>query len=146
MTQEQISALVKKQRAYYNTGATLNVDFRIEMLKKLYASVKKHQDDITDALTADLGKSEYEGFMCEAGLVLTELSYLIRKTRKFAAERTVPTPLPQFASHSYVKPSLELSVSADDRAAGRCHCSRKYGGCQAQCLFSRYFCRDRNDS
>ncbi|MBQ2726641.1 MAG: aldehyde dehydrogenase [Clostridia bacterium] len=105
MTQEQISALVKKQRVYYNTGATLNVDFRIEMLKKLYASVKKHQDDITDALTADLGKSEFEGFMCEAGLVLTELSYLIRKTRKFAAERTVPTPLPQFASHSYVKPS-----------------------------------------
>ncbi|MBQ8512253.1 MAG: aldehyde dehydrogenase [Clostridia bacterium] len=105
MTKEQISALVQKQRNYFKTGATLSVDFRIAMLKKLYAAVKKYETEITDALTADLGKSEFEGFMCEAGLVLTEISYMIKHTRRFAGERTVPTPIAQFASRSYVKPS-----------------------------------------
>lgn len=102
MTIEQI---LEKQRAYYHTGATLPVSFRIRMLKKLYAAVKKYETEISDALTADLGKSAYEGFMCETGLVLSEISYMIRHTRHYAARHTVYTPLAQFASHSYTQAS-----------------------------------------
>lgn len=61
--------------------------------------------DISKALTADLGKSGYEGYMCEIGLVLSELGYLIRHTRRFAKRRHVPTPLAQFAASSYLSPS-----------------------------------------
>ena len=43
--------------------------------------------------------------MCESGLVLTEISHLIRHTRAYAREKTVPTPLAQFASRSYIKPT-----------------------------------------
>ena len=43
--------------------------------------------------------------MCETGLVLSELHYMIRHTRSFARERRVHTPLAQFASRSYQKPS-----------------------------------------
>ena len=43
--------------------------------------------------------------MCETGLVRTELSYMIRHTPRFAAEHWVHTPLAQFASRSYKKPS-----------------------------------------
>ncbi len=53
----------------------------------------------------DLGKSEYEGFMCEIGLVLGEISYMIRHTKRFAAKKYVYTPIPQFAAVSYKKPS-----------------------------------------
>ena len=73
------------------------------MLKKLYATVKKYEKDITDALTKDLGKSDFEGFMCEAGLTLTEISYMIHHVRKFAKKHIVYTPLAQFASVSYKK-------------------------------------------
>lgn len=104
MTNEEIQSLLEKQRAFYRSGATIPVKFRIEQLKKLYAAVKKYQMEINDALTADLGKSHYEGFMCESGLVLTEISYMIRHTRKFARKRTVPSPLAQFHSHSYKQP------------------------------------------
>ena len=104
MTKEQIQGLLEKQRAYYRSGATIPVKFRIEQLKKLYAAVKKYQTEINDALTADLGKSHYEGFMCESGLVLTEISYMIKHTRKFAKRKTVATPLAQFPSHSYKQP------------------------------------------
>ena len=104
MTSQEIKSLLEKQRTYYRSGATIPVKFRIEQLKKLYATVKKYQDEINDALTADLGKSHYEGFMCESGLVLTEISYMIKHTKKFAKRKTVMTPLAQFHSHSYKHP------------------------------------------
>lgn len=104
MTNEQITNLLEKQRTYYKSGATIPVSFRIEQLKKLYATVKKYEMEVNDALKADLGKSHYEGFMCEVGLVLSEISYMIRNTKKFAKRKTVYTPLAQFASHSFKQP------------------------------------------
>lgn len=104
MTAQEIQSLVEKQWNFYRSGATIPVEFRIEQLKKLYAVVTKYQTEINDALTADLGKSHYEGFMCESGLVLTEISYMIKHTRKFAKRKTVATPLAQFHSHSYKQP------------------------------------------
>ncbi len=104
MTENQISSLLEKQRTYYKSGATIPVKFRIEQLKKLYATVKKYETEVNDALESDLGKSHYEGFMCESGLVLSEISYMIRHTKRFAKRKTVYTPLAQFASHSFKQP------------------------------------------
>lgn len=104
MTDEQISALLKAQRGFYNTGATIPVEFRLEQLEKLYAAVKRHERDIGLALKADLGKSEYESFMCESGLALSEISYMLANTKRLARRRRVATPLSQFASASFVRP------------------------------------------
>ena len=105
MSTKNIEAILESQRKYFQSGATLSVEFRIEMLKRLYQTVKKYEAEIEEALTKDLGKSEFEGFMCEVGLVLTEISDMIKHTRKYAKEKTVWTPLAQFASRSYKKPS-----------------------------------------
>ena len=104
MTSEQISGILKKQKEFYKSGRTIPVKFRTEMLKKLYNTVKKYENEVNEALTADLGKSSYEGFMCESGLVLAEISYMIRHTKKFSRRKTVYTPLAQFASHSFTQP------------------------------------------
>ena len=104
MTSAEIQSLLERQRKYYKSGATIPVKFRVEQLKKLYAAIKKYETEVNDALTADLGKSHYEGFMCESGLVLSEISYMIRHTKKFAKRKTVYTPLAQFASHSFKQP------------------------------------------
>ena len=98
-----IDEILKKQKSFFESGATIPVKFRIEMLKKLYQTVKKYEKEITEALTKDLGKSKFEGFMCEAGFVLTEISYMIKHTKKFAKRKRVRTPLAQFASSSYKK-------------------------------------------
>ena len=104
MTGQEIRALLERQRAYYKSGVTLPVSFRIAQLKRLYEAVKAHQDEIHAALAADLGKSDYESFMCESGLALTEIRYLMRHTKKFAKRKRVRTPLAQFPSHSYKQP------------------------------------------
>ena len=100
-----IDEILESQRKFFHTGATLSVDFRIEMLKKLHAAVKKYEPEITEALKSDLGKSDFEGFMCETGLTLSEISYMIRHTRQFAAKRKVRTPLTNFAASSYKQPT-----------------------------------------
>ena len=100
-----IDQILTAQRSYFQTGATLPVKFRVDNLKKLYAAIRKYEKDIAAALKSDLGKSEYDGFMCEIGLTLTEATYMIKHTRKLAKKRRVATPLAQFASVSYQQPS-----------------------------------------
>lgn len=100
-----IHQLVERQRRFFQTGATLPVSFRVEMLKRLRDAVDRRQGDIAAALAADLGKSGYESFLCETGLVRSELNYMIRHAARLAGERTVPTPLAQFAARSFRKPS-----------------------------------------
>lgn len=105
MNTNTIDQILESQRTFFQRGTTLPISFRLEMLKRLYATVKKYENEIGQALRSDLGKCEFEGFMCETGLVLSEISYMIKHVRKFAASKKVPTPLAQFASTSYKKPS-----------------------------------------
>lgn len=42
--------------------------------------------------------------MCETGMVLSELSFMIRHTKKFARKHRVMTPLAQFHASSYQMP------------------------------------------
>ncbi len=104
MDSTQIDDTLQLQRDFYDNGATIPVSFREKQLKKLYQAVQKYRPQIEEALKKDLGKSSYESFMCEIGLVLSEISYMIRHVKKFSKRKTVYTPLAQFASHSYVQP------------------------------------------
>ena len=105
MELKEIKKVVEEQEKFFQSGITLPIQFRIESLKKLRAKIIEHESDISSALKSDLGKSDYESYMCEIGLVLSEISYMIKHTRKFAKEKRVHTPLAQFASRSYKKPS-----------------------------------------
>lgn len=110
MNEQEIHKIVKKQRAYFCSGATLSVDFRLAALKSLKAAIQKRQNEIHAALQADLGKSSFESYMCETGLTLSEISYMEKHTRSFAREKKVHTPLAQFHSRSFTKPSPYGSV------------------------------------
>ena len=95
MNEQEIHAIVKKQRAYFYTGATLNVDFRLAALKKLKTAIQKRQDEIHAAIQADLGKSAFESYMCETGLTLSEISYMLKHTRSVRpGEKRFPRPWP----------------------------------------------------
>ena len=105
MTEKEINDIVVRQRNYFQTGATLPVDMRIVGLRRLYAAVSQNEKEIQDALKKDLGKSGFESYMCETGLVLEEISYMLKHIRSFSREKRRRTPLAQFPSRSYQKPS-----------------------------------------
>ena len=100
-----LDKLLQSQRKFFQSGATLPVDFRIAMLAKLYQAVEHYEPQIASALHDDLGKSDFEGYMCETGLVKGELRYMMRHVRRFSAKHRVRTPLTQYAAASYQKPS-----------------------------------------
>ena len=62
-----IHEVVERQRAYFRTGATLDIDFRLTQLKKLKKAVLTHQDNLIQALRDDLGRSETEAYFCDIG-------------------------------------------------------------------------------
>ena len=97
-----IEKMIEKQRAYFATGATLPVSARIRALRRLYQTVKVYEPRINEALKKDLGKSPMESYMCETGMLLSEISYMIRHCRRFAMPRPVPTPPAQFHANSFV--------------------------------------------
>ena len=100
----EIEALVKKQKAYFEKGKTKNVSWRIGALQTLRRAILNHRDEIEAALQADLGKSAQESYMCEIGMVLSELNYMVKRLRRFAKNKRVPTPLAQFHSTSFTSP------------------------------------------
>ncbi len=102
---DEIKNLVESQRTFFASGKTLDVAFRRERLKALYRAISDNLALIHEALKKDLGKSESESYMCETGLVLSELSYMVRRIKKFSKPRRVRTPLAQSVSKSYRLPS-----------------------------------------
>lgn len=128
--------ILLKQRKYFLSGATLPVKKRIYALKSLYLAIKNHTDDIAKALACDLGKSPFESFMCETGMVLSEISHMLKHIKKYANNEKVRTPLAQFPAKSYIKKSpygcvlimspwnypfmLSVEPLVDALAAGNC--------------------------
>ena len=105
MTEQEIRCIVDGQRNFFLTCNTLDVEFRIQSLQKLKASILKYESEIHAAIQKDLGKSEFESYMCETGLTLSEITYMLKHIRSFSKEKRVHTPLAQFHSRSYRKPS-----------------------------------------
>ncbi len=124
------------QKKHFASGATLDLKTRRRYLEKLYTALVEREGQLNDALRADLGKSAYESYMCEVGMVRAEIAHLLKHLRGYAKEKRVKTPLAQFASRSYKKPSpygcvlvmspwnypvlLTLEPLADAIAAGNC--------------------------
>lgn len=105
MEKQEIQEIIQKQREYFETGETLPPSARKAALRKLYAGIEKKEKQLCAALKKDLGKSSSESYMCEIGLVKSEITYMLRHVDRFAKERRVPTPLAQYVSRSFEKPS-----------------------------------------
>ena len=99
---ERIRELVEKQRAFFATGVTRKVDWRVAQLKAFAAGLKKWEKPLCDALWADLHKCYEEAYMTEIGLVYAEIREAVRKTARWARRRSVPTPMTCLPSKGYV--------------------------------------------
>ena len=97
-----IPEIVEAQQLFFKSHATLNIDFRIQQLKKLKQCLSKYEHELLNALKVDLGKSEFEAFTSELGLAQKEISFHIRKLRNWAKPKKVSTPVFAFPSSSYI--------------------------------------------
>ena len=101
----QIEELVKRQQKLFGTGATLPIGMRVSSLKALRSGIQAYEREICDALASDLGKSASESYLCEVGLVLAEIGYMIRNVRRLARRRPAHTPLTHQVARCYEQAS-----------------------------------------
>ena len=104
MERDELKRILEKQRAFFATGVTLDPDYRTEALYNLRKTVLDCQGEIAAALREDLGKSEMESYMCETGMLLSEIDWQIRHVDRLSKNARKHTPLAQFAAKSYVHP------------------------------------------
>jgi aldehyde dehydrogenase (NAD+) len=91
-----------KMRDYFESGATRSYTFRKEQLKKLKQALIDHEQDIYDALYADLKKSKEESYASELGLLLAEINVALRNLRRWMQPQSAGTDLVNLPSRSKI--------------------------------------------
>src|SRR5690625_2882536 len=76
----------------------------MQSLKRLREVIKENEQNIMDALRADLNKSEFEAYSTEIGVVLNEIRFVKKHLRKWMQPKRVKTPMTHFGSSSRIYP------------------------------------------
>ncbi len=105
MNETIIQRIVDSQREFFYSGVTLDIGYRINALKKIKSYILHHETEISEAIKKDLGKSHFESYMCETGLVLSEISHMLKHIHSYVKDKRVRTPLAQFHAKSFQTPS-----------------------------------------
>ncbi len=96
------SDLLRRQRLFYVEHITRELPYRLAALDRLRESIVEHEELLTEALQKDLGKSAFESYSTEIGMLLHEISYMQRHLHKWVERRRVSTPLMLFGSRSSI--------------------------------------------
>ena len=110
-TKEEIHGLVLKQREFFLTGITLDVNFRISQLKRLKEMMLANSEKIEKALKEDLGRSDAEAYFCDIGSVVMEINEYIKGVKKWNKPERHASGLACFPSSTTKVYKLPYGVS-----------------------------------
>jgi aldehyde dehydrogenase (NAD+) len=96
------SAHADALRVYFETGATAPLSWRLSQLDALEHFLMEREQDIEDALRADLRKPPTEAFTAEAGIALTELRLTRKKLASWMKPQRVRTSKIAMPGRSYI--------------------------------------------
>lgn len=90
----------QEQQEFFDTGLTLDYNFRLEMLLRFKEMMNQNKDKIAQAMEADFGKAYFETYATEVLMIYDELNYMIKNLKKLMQDRSVSTSLVHFYSKS----------------------------------------------
>ena len=96
MIDKNYLTVFENQKVFYESNTTLDINYRINSLKKLKKEIQFFENDIIDALKKDLGKSLAESYMSEIGIIYNEINYVLKKINKWSKKRKVSSSLFNF--------------------------------------------------
>ena len=80
-TISNIKLIIDKQRDFFDSNSTRDIDFRIEQLKKFKKAIQDNEENIYAALNADFKKSKFESFATEIGVLYEEISCMLKSQK-----------------------------------------------------------------
>ena len=69
MGKEEIELILEEQRKFFASGKTLDINFRLENLRKLRSLILSHEEELSEALRKDFHKPHFEVLGTESGLL-----------------------------------------------------------------------------
>ncbi len=91
-SEKYILELVEKQKQFFATHRTKDVEFRLKQLRKFLVVIEKYESEINEALWQDLHKSPEETYLTEISVVIHEIKFHLRNLRHWAKTKRVSTP------------------------------------------------------
>ena len=101
-TAADIGRIVKAQREFFKSGATLDVKFREEMLRRLYSAMERWEERLAKALWEDMHKSYEEAYLTEFSIIKGEIKTHLKNVSRWAQMERTSTPLKLFPSRSCI--------------------------------------------
>ena len=99
---EHIKAVAAAQREFFHSGATLDIAFRKQMLRRLQKALCEWEKPLAEALYADLHKSYEEAYMTELSIVSGEIRNHLSNLSRWARRKRCSTPLKMMPSRSRI--------------------------------------------
>ncbi|SHR53991.1 aldehyde dehydrogenase [Mycobacteroides abscessus subsp. abscessus] len=99
---ENYDSLILKQKAFFRSGATKELSYRIQALEKLREAIRKNEQSLFHTLKEDLNKSEFEAYATEIGVVLEEIRFTLKHINDWVKPEKVKTPVSHIGSTSYI--------------------------------------------
>ena len=95
--------LVARLRQAFEGGRTRDPAWRAAQLDGLVRMLEAHESDFLQALEADLGKPQTEGWAHEIGYVIKHARWFKRRLRRLMRPRRVSTPMAVMPGRSWVQ-------------------------------------------
>lgn len=100
---EQDVAVVTGLREVFATGRTRDVSWRIEQLRGIERLCDEREQEIVDALAADLGRPAFDGWLADIASTKAEAAYARKHLKKWMRRRPVGLPLSQLPGRAWVQ-------------------------------------------
>ncbi|WP_425555621.1 aldehyde dehydrogenase [Flavivirga amylovorans] len=94
--------ILAKQRDFFKSQKTKDIFYRVSLLKALKQEIMAREQAIYDALKKDFKKPEFETFISEFGLVISELNLAIKSLKKWTKPERVKSSMLTFPSRDYI--------------------------------------------
>ena len=99
-----LKLIINNQIDYFNSRKTLNVNFRIQLLKNLKKEIELNEKEIENALNKDLGKSNGESYLTEIWFVYSEIKIALKNIKKWVKRKPIRSSLLNFPSSDFIVP------------------------------------------
>ena len=103
MENSNLDHVLELQRNAVKSGKQKEVHNRIYLLDKLHTTITQYESQIHQALKLDLGKCEAEAFLSESNIVLSEISHVLLKVKKWSKIKRVSTPMASWPGRSFIQ-------------------------------------------
>ena len=97
-----LGAIVARQRQFFQTGATRNLQFRLDQLQRLKQGILDRQNDVLEAVRQDLGRPPYEAYFELSAIA--EVNLALKGLKRWAKPQRVSVGIDQFPSQAWIEP------------------------------------------